>query len=315
MDKIVFISSTFEDLAEYRREVWHVLEGFHVTPRGMEQFGARSQAPLETCLAEVAQSDIYVGIIAIRLGSIEPNSDKSFTQLEYEHAVHLGKTILIYLADENVARFRKTDFDFDQSQRGRLDSFKSVLKERHTVNIFSTPEDLAEKLKSDFVKHFLPEVEKGETPVSEFESTLSLVRHFRLLPKAVSGREIRLEIAPSGQVFPASRVLCKAFNLEYGSTIGAYIRIVKPQHKDMEGFKEIYVSGLRADKFLALMGNREPVEIYARLQFASDDVSSVRAEFFGYEYLYSESDDPGDPDVGYVAPEGKVILLFSKTAY
>ena len=81
MNKVVFISSTYVDLAEYRREVWNVLEKFHVTPKGMEQFGARSQAPLETCLAEVAQSDVYVGIIGFRLGSVDPKSDKSFTNL------------------------------------------------------------------------------------------------------------------------------------------------------------------------------------------------------------------------------------------
>jgi hypothetical protein len=311
MNKVVFISSTYVDLEEYRREVWNVIEGFHVTPKGMEKFGAKSQTPLATCLAEVAQCDVYVGIIAFRLGSIEPKSDKSFTQLEYEQAVRLDKEVLIYLADEKAARFRKDDFDFDPIKRGRLNAFKDLLKENYTVGFFSTPEDLASQLKTTLKEHFQPVVEKSETPASEYESTLALVRRFQLLPKAVNGREIRLKIALIGRAFPASRVLCKAFNLEYGYTIGSQIRLFEPKHDNMKRFGTIYASGLRADKFLSLMDTKEPVDIYARLEFASDDVPRERAEFFGYEYLISELPDHSD-DVGYVASEGKVILLFSK---
>ena len=95
MKKTVFISSTFEDLADHRRAVWQLLEDFNASVRGMEQFGARPDAPLQTCLAEVEQSDVYVGIIAFRAGSIDTETGKSFTQLEYEHALqsrkrHLG---------------------------------------------------------------------------------------------------------------------------------------------------------------------------------------------------------------------------------
>jgi hypothetical protein len=173
---------------------------------------------------------------------------------------------------------------------------------------------LAKKLRTDFAKRFQPVVDKSGTPESEFESTLKLVRRFSLVPRAVSGREIRLIIQPIFQAFPATRALCKAFNLEYGNTIGIYIRILKPEHKDMNGFKEIYASGLRVAEFLSLVATRSPVEIHARLQFTSDDVPSGRAEFFGYSYYDQDPEPEEDPNVGYVAPEGRVILLFSKSA-
>ena len=48
MKKTVFISSTFEDLAEHRRAIWDLLEEFDVRIRGMEKFGARKESPLET---------------------------------------------------------------------------------------------------------------------------------------------------------------------------------------------------------------------------------------------------------------------------
>ena len=93
----VFISSTYRDLKDHRREVWDSLKQFNVTVRGMEEFGARTAGALETCLAEVEQSDVYVGIIAYRLGSVDPGSKKPFTVLEYEKAIELKKEVLIYI--------------------------------------------------------------------------------------------------------------------------------------------------------------------------------------------------------------------------
>ena len=104
MKKTVFISSTYEDLSDHRRAVWQLLEDFDAAVRGMEQFGARPDRPLLTCLAEVEQSDVFIGIIAFRAGSIDSDTEKSFTQLEYEHALKLGKEILIYMADEDQAK-------------------------------------------------------------------------------------------------------------------------------------------------------------------------------------------------------------------
>lgn len=69
--KTVFISSTFLDLKDERKKVWDTLEKFDVVVKGMEQFGARKTTLLATCISEVEQSDIYVGIIGMRYGSEE----------------------------------------------------------------------------------------------------------------------------------------------------------------------------------------------------------------------------------------------------
>src|ERR1035437_3358519 len=100
MKKTVFISSTYIDLKEERKKVWDCLEKFDVVVKGMEQFGAQKSDPLTTCLTEVEQSDIYVGIIGMRYGSEDIKCGKSFSQLEYEKAIELNKEILIYLIDE-----------------------------------------------------------------------------------------------------------------------------------------------------------------------------------------------------------------------
>ncbi len=102
MKKTVFISSTFEDLKSHRRKVWDLLEKYDVNVRGMEQFGARKESPLITCLSEVEQSDIFVAIIGYRLGSVDGASGKSYTQREYERAYELNKEVMIYLVDEKA---------------------------------------------------------------------------------------------------------------------------------------------------------------------------------------------------------------------
>jgi hypothetical protein len=178
LKKTVFISSTYEDLASHRQAVWQVLKEFDVSIRGMEKFGARTEGSLDTCLAEVEQSDVYIGIIAFRLGSIEPKTQKSFTQLEYEHALSLKKEILIYLADDQQAIIPVKYIDFDPIISEKLKAFKGILQEHHTVNKFSTPEDLVEKLRRDFKRHFDPSGSEIKPQMSEFDRTKDLVKTF-----------------------------------------------------------------------------------------------------------------------------------------
>lgn len=110
----------------------------------MEEFGARSELPLETCIREVLESDIYIGIIGIRYGSIDKETGKSFTQLEYEAAVDNNKEILIYLLDEENSKITPAHIDYVNIIN--LNNFKKSLKEKHTIDIFSTEEELADKI-------------------------------------------------------------------------------------------------------------------------------------------------------------------------
>lgn len=280
----------------------------------MERFGARPTAPLETCLAEVDQSNIYVGIVAFRLGSVDAESGKSYTQLEYERAHQVGKPVLIYLADERAAIVPFADIDVDNPQRERLVAFKQTLRERHTVSTFSTADDLAEKIKSDFAKLLQPKAsEPHVAPGAEFEPTVALVQRFMLVPKTVLGREIRLRVKMEGTPYPAARALCKAFNLDYGNTVGARIKVVQPNDGDTKKFRELYATGPRVGRFLELVKAAIEVDLHAELQFSEEDVAGVRAVFFGYS-TYDDPSDYTDPSETYVPSEGKALLLFSKTA-
>lgn len=156
------------------------MEDFNVIVMGMEAFGARKEAPLQTCLAEVEQSDIYVGVIGFRLGSVHPDTGKSFTQMEYERAVELDKEILIYLMDEVNARVAPSMVDRGLDAE-KLDTFKAVLKERHTVEFFVSEEDLVAKLKRDFGRLLTMREPKVKEP-DEFITTAALLEQFALYP-------------------------------------------------------------------------------------------------------------------------------------
>ena len=313
--KTVFISSTYQDLADHRREVWDALKQFDVSVRGMEEFGARTAGPLETCLAEVEQSDVYVGIIAYRLGSIDQETKKPFTVLEYEKAVEQHKEILIYIADDCAASIPPSSMDEDSRLRKRLKAFKAKLREHHTVDTFSSPEDLAEKLSRDFKKRFdTKQQEQNQTSTEEdaFTKAASALREFRLIPKRYNGHEILLRVSFYNDIFPASRELCQQFNLDYGFTIGAFMRIVKPTDAEItSGFSEIYATGNKVDILRTLRLAKEAT-LYAQLQFTEKDVERIRGEFLG-RYSIADDDYWEDPNEVYVAPQGKVILLFTKS--
>ncbi len=145
----IFVSSTYEDLILYREEVQRVLIRLEQIVKGMEYFGSSPKKPLDVCIENVRNSRIFVGIIGMRYGSVEEDSKKSYTRLEYEEAVKNKLPILIYIMDENHPIPPKF---VDKDEKAiALSDFKNLLTKNHTVSYFATPEDLGKKLSSDLL--------------------------------------------------------------------------------------------------------------------------------------------------------------------
>src|ERR1035441_8065085 len=144
----VFIGSTFEDLQPHRGAVLESLHRLELAIVGMEYFGSQSEAPVVTRLAAVARCHAYVGIFAMRYGSIDPVHGKSITQLEYEEAQRLGLPSLIYLLDEERQPVLPKYVDTGASAE-MLKDLKQKLRERHVVSLFTTPDDLAKRIVLD----------------------------------------------------------------------------------------------------------------------------------------------------------------------
>jgi hypothetical protein len=144
----VFVCSTYSDLVDERNAVLEAIRRLQLRHDSMEFFGARANAPIETCLEEVRRSDVLVIIVVLRYGSLVPGEAISFSEAEYVEGYHLGKPCLVYLRDENVPVLPR-HFERDPENLRRLESFKDALKNRHTPAYFQDPTSLAVQVTAD----------------------------------------------------------------------------------------------------------------------------------------------------------------------
>lgn len=83
----VFVSSTYLDLIEERQKaVEGILRAKHI-PAGMELFVPSNKTQWSIIEEWIKDSDLLLLILGGKYGSIEPDSGKSYTQLEYEYAL------------------------------------------------------------------------------------------------------------------------------------------------------------------------------------------------------------------------------------
>lgn len=96
----VFVSSTYTDLrAERQAAVEAILSAGHI-PAGMELFAAGDQSQMTVIREWIDESDVFLLILGGRYGSIEPQSGKSYVELEYSHAVEKGKPLFAVFIEE-----------------------------------------------------------------------------------------------------------------------------------------------------------------------------------------------------------------------
>ncbi len=144
----IYLSSTYTDLKECREVVYHALLQMRHDAIAMEDYVATDQRPTEKCLADVAASDLYIGIFAWRYGYIpsEMNPDhKSITELEYRKAIHTGKHCLLFLLHDD-APWPTTAMDAQTGEGTSGECIKALRRElaqEKMVSFFRTPEELA----------------------------------------------------------------------------------------------------------------------------------------------------------------------------
>lgn len=185
------------------RDALHRLEA---VVRGMEYFGALPETPKDECLRIVRSCHFYVGIISMRYGSIDTESGKSFTHLEYEEALRLRLPTLIYLLDEERQPVLPKHIDFGEAGE-KLREFKGKLKKNHVVSFFTSPEDLAVRVSQD-----LPAlVQRSGTTIHQGELAKlveSLPRVAWLTPERFAF--LKKEVGEAATVMPSDELLQEA---------------------------------------------------------------------------------------------------------
>jgi len=142
----VYVSSTYQDLVDHRAAVKAELERAGFDVECMEKYPAFDRRPKDKCLADVAQCDCYVLIVALRYG-FQPKDDNpgklSITQLEYQEAVRLGKAPLVFLLDPDHPWPLTQADPAALAPRSRIGKFRRQLEATHGRRLFTTTDSLA----------------------------------------------------------------------------------------------------------------------------------------------------------------------------
>ncbi|MCA1307992.1 DUF4062 domain-containing protein [Microbacterium esteraromaticum] len=139
----VFISSTFVDLVDERREVMQALLEMDCMPAGMELFPAGNEDQWTLIKGVIEQSDYYLVILGGRYGSMTEEGI-SYTEKEYDYAVELGIPVMgfVIAAPDNVP-VGKTDKN--EAAAAKLDEFRAKVQTRMTKD-WKNAEDLGSKV-------------------------------------------------------------------------------------------------------------------------------------------------------------------------
>jgi len=98
----VFVSSTFTDLKEERQAAVEAILSSGNIPAGMELFSAGDESQMVVIKRWIDESDVYLLILGGRYGSVEPTSGKSYTHLEYEYALEMGKPLFAVVMNDEA---------------------------------------------------------------------------------------------------------------------------------------------------------------------------------------------------------------------
>jgi len=151
MGLTIYISSTFEDLRDFRRRVYDQLRSLRHDVIGMEDYVAADERPLVKCLRDVREADLYIGLFAWRYGYVpktENPEQKSVTELEYLEAKAQGKPCLLFLLEDKVPwPPNLMDSATGENEDGRrIKALRQTLRERALVATFKTADELAARV-------------------------------------------------------------------------------------------------------------------------------------------------------------------------
>lgn len=137
----VFVSSTFKDLVEERAAVIQTLLEADCIPAGMEMFPASDTDKFDLIKGVIDLCDYYVVIVGGRYGSVDPEAELSYTEMEYDYAVQTGKPVMAFLHGD-TGKLPGAKLDLDKDLRDKLDAFRSKAEASRTVKYWSEPGDL-----------------------------------------------------------------------------------------------------------------------------------------------------------------------------
>ncbi|GJL51058.1 MAG: hypothetical protein NPIRA01_22850 [Nitrospirales bacterium] len=121
---------------------------------------AADRRPVEQCLQDVQQADIYVGIFGFRYGYVPPEDhgnpkQLSITELEFQHAKNHGKTCLTFVAKGDAGiPLNFVDAYTGEGKKGeQIERLRRFLLTENLGSQFSMPHLLANEVLAAVTRH------------------------------------------------------------------------------------------------------------------------------------------------------------------
>jgi O-acetyl-ADP-ribose deacetylase (regulator of RNase III) len=151
----VFLSSTWEDLKEYRCCARAVIDRLRLRFIGMEEFPPSGTAAVDLIRQEVNRAEAYVALIGMRYGSVDPALGFSMTELEYRQAVASRKPRHVFVMSDR-ARAPIAMIEKDPDRFRKLVEFRNRILKENTVSFFDDAEDLERQVETTLSRVFKP---------------------------------------------------------------------------------------------------------------------------------------------------------------
>jgi Transketolase len=135
----VFVSSTYEDLQEERKEVMQALLELDCIPAGMELFPASNEDQWTLIKRVIDDCDYYIVIIGGRYGSTNKDGT-SYTEMEYRYALSKEKPIIAFL-HKNPGEIKSKYVETTEDGKIKLQEFRELAKNK-MIKYWTNPSDL-----------------------------------------------------------------------------------------------------------------------------------------------------------------------------
>lgn len=146
----VFVSSTFVDLVEERKQVIQALLELDCFPAGMELFNSSDEDQWSLIVNVIDSCDYYIVIIGGRYGSVTEEG-LSYTEKEFDYAESRDIPILAFL-HQTPEEIPAKNSELDPSARLKLANFRKKIQTGRVVKYFSSPDDLGAKVSRSLIK-------------------------------------------------------------------------------------------------------------------------------------------------------------------
>jgi Domain of unknown function (DUF4062) len=196
----IFVSSTYSDLVDERREVIEAIIDLGHIPAGMEGFPAIDIEQFKYIQKVIDQCDYYVLIVAGRYGSLSSDGT-SFTEREYRYAVESGKVVIAFVLDPtSLASLPAKNVDGDKDIVAKLEKFKADVMTGRLVRLWTDRNSLSRAVMKSLFAAFDEFPREGwiRASVQANEDVLAQINELRIKNEQLTEEAERLR----GQLVP-----------------------------------------------------------------------------------------------------------------